>query len=155
MSAWVVSKAHINAMVHAGLHVQYRPMHWYPKGKEGSSSLTDFNASEVGQMLLDECVKSVCYRYDDSEVTDLPGPTNAEWLIPFQYKHLINPPTLVEVLKMISCYEYQSCEHPEWEDSEAHCFCRALRKCTISRLPGYEEAPWGWDKVEPESTVRR
>ena len=142
MSAWVVSKAHINAMVDAGLNVHYKPMHWYPKGKDGSSSLTLETASEVGQMLLDECVKSVSYRYDDSEVTGLPGRSDAAYLIPFEYKRLFDPPTPVEVLKMIDCYGYQSCEHPEWEDSEAHCFCQALRKQMINKLPGYEEAPW-------------
>ncbi|GAI15189.1 unnamed protein product [marine sediment metagenome] len=65
MSAFVVDKAHINAMIDAGLSVRYRPMHWYPEGKEGSSSLTEINASEVGQILLEECIKSVGYRYCD------------------------------------------------------------------------------------------
>ncbi len=112
MSAFVVDKAHINAMIDAGLSVRYRPMHWYPEGKEGSSSLTEINASEVGQMLLEECIKSVGYRYEDSEVTDLPGRSDAEYIIPFQYKRFANPPTPIEILKIISCYEYQSCEHP-------------------------------------------
>ena len=151
MSAWVVSKAHINAMVDAGMHVHYRPFHWYPKGGDvgKSPTLTQETADRVGQMLLDECIASVSYRYDEGYPTRLPGKTNAEHVIPFQYKPLMNPPTPVEVLKIISCYEYQSCEHPQWEDSEAHCFCRALRKSTIDRLPGYDEAPWGWEDKEP------
>ena len=146
MSAFVVDKAHINAMIDAGLMVRYRPMHWYPEGKEGSSSLTEINASEVGQMLLEECIKSVGYRYEDSEVTNLPGRSDAEYIIPFQYKRFANPPTPVEILKIISCYEYQSCEHPGWKTSEAYTFCRALRHSTIDRLPGYDEAPWEWTK---------
>jgi len=154
MSAFVVDKAHINAMIDAGLSVKSRPMHWYPEGKEGSSSLTQLNASEVGQMLLDECVKSVCYRYKDSEMTDLPGRTDAEYLLPFQYKRFANPPTPVEVLKLISCYEYQSCEHPEWKTSEAWHFCQALRQSTIGRLPGYDAAPWEWETWPEETLVR-
>jgi len=146
MSAFVVDKAHINAMIDAGLSVQYRPMRWYFEGEEGSSSLTEVNASEMGQMLLEECIKSVGYRYRGSEVTDLPGRSDAEYMIPFQYKRFANPPTLVEILKIISCYEYQSCEHPGWKSSEAYAFCQVLRKCTIARLPGYDEAPWGWEK---------
>ena len=136
MSAFVVDKAHINAMIDAGLSVTYRPMHWYPEGKQGSSSLTEINASEVGQMLLEECITSVEYRYEDSELTDLPGRSDAEYIVPFQYKRFANPPTPVEILKIISCYEYQSFEHPGWKTSEAHDFCRVLRLCTINRLPG-------------------
>lgn len=153
MSAWVVSKAHINAMVHAGLSVRYRPLTWYPKDKSGPKCLTYENASEIGQMLLRECIASVSYRYKDNELTNLPGVSDAEWMIPFQYKRMVNSPTLVEALKNISCYEYQSCEHPEWENSEAHCFCQALRHNTIDQLPGYDEAPWGWEDKEPVAIV--
>jgi hypothetical protein len=45
-------------------------------------------------------------------------------------------------LKAISCYEYQSCEHPGWRKSEAHAFCEALRDMAIGCLPGYDDAPW-------------
>ena len=154
MSAFVVDKAHINAMIDAGLSVHYRPMTWYPKGENRQGSLTEINASEVGQMLLDECVKSVSYRYEDSDLTNLPGRSDVDYLLPFQYRRFANPPTLIEILKIISCYEYQSCEHPGWEDSEAHAFCQVLRVSTISRLPGYDEAPWEWTKW-PEAMMER
>lgn len=146
MSAFVVDKAHINAMIDAGLRTRYQPMRWYTKGKEMSSSLTEANASEVGQMLLEECIKSVAYRYEGSDIPDLPGRSDAEYIIPFQYKHFANPPTPVEILKIISCYEYQSCEHPGWKGSEAYAYCQVLRHSTIVLLPGYDEAPWGWEK---------
>ena len=152
MSAFVVDKAHINAMVRSGLSVQYRPLHWYHEGQ--SHALNDDNTSEVGQMLLEECIKSVCHRYDDSEMTDLPGRTDAEYLIPFKFKLSYNPPTPVETLKLISCYEYQSCEHPAWGASEAKTFCDALRHATIGRLPGYDEAPWEWTEW-PQEMLRR
>lgn len=152
MSAWVVDKAHINAMIDAGLRVKYPPMTWHHNDKP--HELTAGNASEVGQMLLDECVKSVSYRYEDSKVTELLGRTDAEYLLPFEYRRFANPPSPVEILKQIDCYEYQSCEHPEWESSESHSFCQALRHCTIDRLPGYDEAPWGWEKW-PTETMQR
>jgi hypothetical protein len=146
MSAFVVNKEHINAMIHAGLARRYRPMTWYHEGVR--HELTNETANIVGQMLLDECVKSVCYRYGDSEMTDLPGRINAEWLIPFEYRFTYKRPTPVEALKLIDCYEYQSCEHPEWEGSLAQAFCRSLRGNTIDRLPGYDEAPWEWEDQE-------
>ena len=144
MSAWIVSKAHIDLLVSAGLRVRYRPMCWYVGERRGE--LNNDNASAVGQMLLDECVKSVNYRYSDDQITELLGPTNAYWLIPYKFDEVLSFPSIVCVLKQIDCYEYQSCEHPEWKDSEAHTFCRALRKYMIHNLPGYEEAPWGWDE---------
>lgn len=142
MSAFVVSNAHINAMIDAGMLVRCRPFTWYPKDKTGPKQLTYENASEVGQMLLDECIASVSCRYGEDGLTELPGPANAEWVIPYKYKRMANPPTPVEVLKLIDCYRYQSCEHPEWDDSEAHCFSKALQARTIDLLPGYDEAPW-------------
>jgi len=155
MSAFVVNKSHINALIHAGMAVQYRPFTWYHNGE--SHNLTDENASQIGQMLLDECVRSVCSRYEDDSMTNLPGRTNAEWLIPFEYRFTHRRPTPIEALSLISCYEYQSCEHPEWEASEAKAFCSALRHCTISRLPGYDEVSWEWDDDEyynPPKVIR-
>ena len=52
---------------------------------------------------------------------------------------------VVEALKALDCYEYQSCEHPEWETSEAFEFCRAMRNLLIGCLPGYDAAQWEWD----------
>ena len=83
MSAFIVNKSHINAMIESGLSVRYRPLYWYHDGQ--SYVLNDDTANQVGQMLLDECVRSVCHRYQDSDMTNQPGPTNAEWLIPFEY----------------------------------------------------------------------
>ena len=103
----------------------------------------------VGQMLWDECVASVGYRYQDS-ITNLPGQIDAPWLLPYKYDYLAGgnrygeAPSPVAVLKLIDCYCYQSCEHPGWHTSEARLFCQALKNVTIGTLPGYDDAPWGW-----------
>ena len=144
MSAYVVDKATIDVMVRAGLRVRYKPMIWYHVGQR--YQLDDLTADRVGQMLLDECVRSVSYRYQDDGITELPGPVNAYWLVPYKYRDVLPLPKPVEILKVIDCYEYQSCEHPEWETSEAKAYCQVLRSHMISCLPGYEEAPWGWEE---------
>ena len=46
------------------------------------------------------------------------------------------------VLKAISSYEYQTCEMPNWDTSEARTFCTNLREHLISHLPGYDAHPW-------------
>ncbi len=153
MSAFVVSKEHINAMVTAGLRKSYgSSLSFYHEDKR--HELTDQTADTIGQMLLDENVKSVMYRYDDSEVTDLPGKISAEWVIPFKYRYTYGCPTGVETIKNVQCYKYQSCEHPEWEPSMAKAFCEALIHKQFDRLPGYEDAPWGWDKPITENLQR-
>jgi hypothetical protein len=140
MSAYIVGKPHIDAMVRLAVRHQVR---WYD-GKQFHDARVEMDS--LGQKLVDQNVKSVEYRYQDSELTKLPGPTNSSWLIPYNY----NPfggriPTPLEGLKIVSCYEYQSCEDPGWEASEARSFCQALTHHLIDALPGYDAAAgWEW-----------
>ena len=48
----------------------------------------------------------------------------------------------IDVLKAISCYEYQACEAPGWDTSAAKVFAEGLRRAVIPALPGYTDAPW-------------
>lgn len=110
---------------------------------------TPERAHEVGWMLLLENVRSVRHRYDTPEDgDDLPGSTSAYWREPYRWEDPRYRPTAAEALKAVACYEYQSCEHPEWESSEAAQFCEALRHALINALPGYEAAPWEWRPEE-------
>ena len=151
MSAFIVSKSHIDAMLRAALAKQLLgdvPRWRRPDLGNSFCKLDYYTADRAGQMLIDENVKSVCHRYGESVASDnLPGPTEAYWRTPYIYR-LTNKhtPTPVEALKLISCYEYQSCEAPSWNNSEAYNFCQALREFLIPMLPGYNEAPWGWDE---------
>ena len=146
MSAFIVDKVHIDVLIRAGLNARYKPMAWYYGDK--SSQLTYENVDEVGQMLLDECVLSVSSRYDDDKPTTLPGPNDAYWLIPYQYRERPIVPPPVVMLCIVRCYMYQSNEHPEWKISEAKAYCDALMDDLINKLPGYSDAPWGWTEEE-------
>lgn len=75
---------------------------------------------------------------------------------------------LIRVLRTISCYQYQSCEHPEWADSDAHQLTNRLRDTLLQRhpqyaqkvptplgerhlyttLPEYRQAPWGIESLD-------
>lgn len=85
-------------------------------------------------MLWRENVRSVAYRYSEPEMEYEPG----------RYKRLPYRMTPVETLHAIACYEYQSCETPDWTTTEAAAALRALEAATIRRLPGYNAAPWEW-----------
>ena len=153
MSAFIVSKAHIDALVQAGLTSGYgSTLRWRHEGHE--RKLSPDTADVVGAMLWAENVRSVEHRYEHVAAGELPGTyvTEApvegvepvelpEWIQSYQFARVrrLEP---VEILKAIDCYEYQSCEHEEWDESEAHTFCNELRMVTIGRLPGYDEAKW-------------
>lgn len=124
------------------------------RGDGEVSDLTEETADRIGQMLIDENVESVGCRYEGSDLVNLPGPNTAEWLIPFKFVYTMERLPAIETLKIIACYEYQSCEHDGWKDSEAKCFCNALIKNAIQRLPGYEEAPWEWTQEPNDAGIK-
>lgn len=155
MSAFVVSKEHIDFLVSAGLSRQYRhgsTLRWFndepdesayrageaiPAGsivwaKAHGRELTEETAGFVGAMLLAENQRSVNHRYDEDDLEE-----------PYLFREVRGPFDPVVVLKAISCFEYQACEHQEWAKSEAKQFCNALRHAAIAALPGYEDGK-GW-----------
>lgn len=129
MSAYVMSKEDISVLVAAGLRLA------------SDLPAPDTAAESIGQRLLDECVRSVSYRYPDDDLGNLPGSfeeeiiapgiepvTFAQWLTPYAYAEPTQPLYRDDLEGTISSYEYQSCEHPEWEDSWAYAYCISLRK---------------------------
>lgn len=141
MSCWMVEDEHINVLLCEGLRPSTPggPLRWSaPDTNEiygyRPESLTRETADRVGQMLLDQNRASVNSRYDEDKAPAVyvyARPRFVDW-------------QLAEVFKAIGCYEYQACETPDWEQSEAFRFCRALEQRTISRLPGFSDADtWG------------
>lgn len=134
MSAWVVEQEHIRVLIWAGLKFRFfvdQELKWYHD--KAWHSLTESNASVIGKMLLKTNVDSVNFRYDEKSRT----PT---------YKHrkpIHTSWSVGEIFKSIDCYTYQSCERDDWKDSEALAFCNALKDVLISKVPGYQDGPWG------------
>mgnify|MGYP001237777529 FL=1 len=164
MSAFIVDRCHIDALLTAGLThtpsypgdamtpvswfdaplTEYDGSEWYATHHK---SLTRETADETGRMLWWECMRSVAYRYPDDAIGALPGPVGLtlDEIYGYTFTCLPGDPDPVVVLSLIACYEYQTCEHPDWHTSEAREFCEALRDRTIRRLPGYDDAPWTAD----------
>lgn len=150
MSAWMVSKKHIDTLVQLAL---YGPAElpanqtWYVPRLAGGRSVT---ADALGELLTKENLASIHSRYPDTLTNpdNTPGPHEHYWLVPYVFPdalHIGKHLTAVAGIKAIVCYEYQSCEHSEWEESEARKFCSALKDSLINYLPGYGAAPWGID----------
>lgn len=155
MSAFVVDKRHIDLIVHAVIHGTEDGEHvWWSDSllrQEIAFCLPnerDFG-DELGQLLLDENVRSVRYRYDDDE-NMIPYYARQ----PYCFEPLPFRPTVVELLKALNCYIYESCEHPDWEDSMAYKIVMLIRNHAIYMLPGYEEAPWEWTEDEVQKRIQ-
>lgn len=143
MSAYIVDENHIHALVAAAYTWD---LYWYHDGTPTHARHRDSDA--LGFMLWNENLLSIKYRYPDCGPNDRPGPiVDEEGGIDAVIEHYSYSPFAVSlspvaILKAINGYEYQSCEHPEWERSEAKTFCDYLKGEAISRLPGYAEASW-------------
>ena len=138
MSAYVVNKRHIDALVTAA--VESAPIGAY----FGRERVDYSNADAVGAALWRANVESVAFRYPNDAEGEWPGPvglTRAE-VDAYTFEPLLVPLSPVELLVALRGYEYQSCERPDWRDSDAYTFCRGLESLMLRRLPGWDDADW-------------
>jgi hypothetical protein len=147
MSAFMVSKEHIDLLVHLALwgpsSIEVPFGQWRPY-----NPLELDKANELGELLVKENLSSIHCRYPDTITNPdaTPGPCEQYWLKPYEYRDPQYRMTCLEALNAIACYEYQSSEHPEWKQSQAREFCEHLRKRVVSVLPGINSTPWQWDE---------
>jgi hypothetical protein len=139
MSAFIVGKDHIDLLVTAALHGPGDERTVSP-GNTWQRLVRFGEADALGAMLIGENIASVSYRYGGESLETLPGPLDTAELVTYSWQATPRLPAAA-LLKAISCYEYQSCEHDAWETSKAKQFCSALRHALISTLPGYSDAP--------------
>jgi hypothetical protein len=129
MSVWIVSRAHIDALVLAG--AQFGVI----------DQPTPQKLTVLGSDLWAENHRSVNHRYHENDRSAEYTATIAEVVL--------DP---VVIVKLVDCYVYQSCEHPGWADSPTAGYCRRLRAAVMTGLawenqPGQGEKPYprGWD----------
>lgn len=151
MSAWIVSKEHIDLLIQAGIRFAgHGDLRWCIKDTNPIryGELNRSNADVIGGKLWAENLASVTGRYPHDASGERPGPVDFEDTDTLTYTFDEVPGELdpVVVLKALSCFEYQSCEHDGWESSEARLICEAVRSACINALPGYDAAPWGFDE---------
>ena len=96
------------------------------------------DANQIGEMLHAENVESVNYRYGEATI---PNFEICEWAAFHEFPH-------VQIIKAARCLDYQSCEHPGWEESDACKLLEAIIGHTTTDLPGYDEAEW---EIRPRS----
>jgi hypothetical protein len=128
MSAFIVTDTHINVLVTwaaANRITAYL-------GNPGKTWHVYKNEQDAAQLFHTMNVLSVNYRYK------LGDPVGT-----ISYKPtglcLFRP---IEIIKLCKSLEYQSCEYPPWGDSAAKQLLDEICRVAITKLPGYEEAPW-------------
>lgn len=132
MSAWIVSKGHVDCLVQS-------------LAMEGIISFNEADA--VGQDLWRENHRSINYRYDERRRTPK-----------YAFEGVEAPLDPAVVLKQVVCYDYQSCERPDWKRSRASKRITQLQEVLLARLghseesqfydnPRWHSAPWGIESI--------
>jgi len=124
MSVFVVSDKHISALVLEALSNDGF-VHYYHNGE-----CRDQTSQETGHILLNENMKAYNHRY---------GRNDGIHTFVFDESAFYSP---IQILKAFNCYEYQTSESPNWENSEAKSIIDWFHSDVIRQLPGYEEAAW-------------
>ena len=147
MSAYIVSKAHIDAIVTFAVGGQRRvgtvKRMAEDAGQAKYVSSSDYTPSQIGAALWAENHASVDYRH--TERTPVP----AYVFRPKCHGSACSKPTRLltplDIIKLCQSLKYQSCEHPGWEASFAYDFLNRVISAAIATLPGYDNAFWGID----------
>ncbi len=131
MSAWLVFPDHISYLVTCALELA--PDGFLVFGHD--RLLTPDTKDAIGQLLMDENVRSVGYRYSRDTFDELPGPVDKTGIRDYRHIELTLPFDPIVLLKQLDCYEYQSCECPDWPETEASAFCQVVRALAEATLP--------------------
>lgn len=135
MSAFVVSKKHIDALLTFAMRPQYNTPSYYIQESKNTDEYKQVNfqdhLNEIGQKLVDQNYASVNCRYNTSEVPPV-----------YKFEHYHRILRAVEAIKACDCWNYQSCENRGHEDTEAWEIVDTIRERAIDELTGYDSAMW-------------
>jgi hypothetical protein len=124
MSAFIVSHAHIDALLNFALCSDTR---WATDADE---------LTKDGRKLMVANIESVCARYREKPEKYA---AEADYTFHFPKGPRLTP---VEVLKACECFDYQACEVEGYDRSPAHHYIACIRGMAMSQLPGWQSAAW-------------
>lgn len=141
MSAFIVSHDHIDALVTFAVR---QKLSYRANGR--MIDITSDNATGTGATLLRENVRSVLSRYPNDTEETAPGRVG-ESVAGYQFRAFERLECLPQhklvglILSGCSCFDYQSCETNDYEESIAFQIIDAIRTEAIRMVPKYD-APW-------------
>lgn len=162
MSAYFVEPSTVTAILAGGLgrtepsligNAASSPLRWVESISDTSYEahyLKAENATEIGQMLLEENIASLAYRYSlDIGSAEYMEYANDAMAYEYPAGGWIYNLSAGDVVSAIGNYEYQSCEHEGWMESEAHSLCLNLKERILTTLaPG---GSWGITQADLDS----
>ncbi|WP_433616811.1 hypothetical protein ACQP2P_15895 [Dactylosporangium sp. CA-139114] len=124
MSAWIVSRDHLDLLITAALA-------W------GLTSTDE--TDDIGRTLWRENLASVAYRYPSDRDGTRPAPhgfrdRDVDTYQFRPYPGRVDPDVVTAAAASL---EYQSCEHPGWPDSAARRWVHELHAAATVRIPAY------------------
>jgi len=155
MSAYVVNNAVINRILQGLNYSGYRGSFglwslgydWLKALERAQGSHAD--QEELGHELYEINLESVRYRYDDSDLDNLPGTIDqktGKCPAPYEYEN-IPAPDIFQLYKDLGCWIYQSCESETCRNDPVYkaieSFKHLVADTIISNMKEYENA--GWD----------
>ena len=141
MSAFLVSKAHIDALVSValfGVAEATALSGLWPETYFENTRLGVPRANLLGDRLLRENEASMKARYPRDNAEPLP-------FYVYSWEEVYKPITAAAALKLLDCYTYQACEHDGWGTSAVKRWCDSLQSQLVTCIPGYNAAPWAID----------
>jgi len=133
MSAWILSKLDIDVLVQITLYGPVEATSWTPP----THHAPDVLGAELWQQNHDAAA------YPDE---DPPLPEYRFEPLPFGI-------TAIEALKACACYGYQTADDEDaWREGPARMIIDSLKGKLLQVLPGWEDAPWGW---QPSDVTQR
>jgi len=115
MSAFICSDDHINTLVSYAHKM---------------SLIGVGETQDLAEKLLYENTRSVNYRYGEDQVNTI------------TFKETDIDLTPIEIIRLVHCIDYQSCETNDWEQTESYKWLRAIEDTAIRQVPGYDQAEW-------------
>jgi len=151
MSAFIVSSALIDVVLSFARAERLVLPHPDAPGSRSIELYTTEIATLFGRALFAQNLQSVADHYglNSPHFPELRAPQ--AFLAGYRFRPdargrapLIDPMALI---KATHCYDYQACETPDYPESWAAAVMRQIREAAILHLPGYDEAPWGYDAI--------
>jgi len=137
MSVRIIEEQQVHCLVNAasvwGIQYNY----------QGLSCTLSQNADrrereQLGQCLIEECVRSVAHRYPKLDEHELPGAWDFGHIYRFYNEDEVHQVDTATVLSVCCCYDYQASEHPSWERSLACTIINAIRDTALHKLETQE-----------------
>jgi hypothetical protein len=138
MSAWIVSRDHIDLLLTAAAAWEVT-----------APGETD----QTGRVLWKENLASVAYRYPHDRDGDRPGPIDFRdrHVDTYRFQPYPGPVDPEVVAAAAASLAYQSCEHPGWSSSAAYRWITHLHEQATARVAAYLDE---YGPVDPKRQTR-